>query len=277
MKNKIVLDSSGDTYEFADVDFACAPLKILTDAREFVDDSNLDVAEMVEFLKSYKGKAPTACPGVGEYMDCFGDAENVYVVTITGTLSGSYNSASTAANTYMEENPGRKVHVFDSLSTGPEMILISYKLREYIKEGLSFEEIVEKVEAYKKTTHLVFALESLHNLVNNGRVSAAAAMVAGVLGIRMVGKASEEGTLEPLAKVKGAKKVVPELYKQMEILGYKGGKVVVCQCENPEAAEKVRATVQEKYPQAYVEIRETGGLCSFYAERGGMLVGFECE
>ena len=175
MADKIVLDSSGDLQAFEGVDFASVPLKILAGEREFVDDAQLNVDEMVSYLKTYKGKTSTACPGVGDYLDAFGDAENVYCITITSNLSGSYNSARVAANTYQEKHPGRKVHVFDSLSTGPEMILMAEKIRELLSAKLSFEAVVQKVKAYQEKTRLMFSLESLHNLVNNGRVSRAAA------------------------------------------------------------------------------------------------------
>lgn len=277
MKNKIIMDSSGDIHEFEGVDFTCVPLKILTDEREFVDEKNADIEQMVQFLKEYKGRATTACPGVGEYLEAYGDADNVYVITITGTLSGSHNAATIAARTYQEDNPGRKVYVFDSLSTGPEMVLMAEKIRELIEQELPFEDIVEKVEEYHKNTRLLFCLESLHNLVNNGRISATAAMIAGMLGIRMVGRASEEGTLQPLAKVKGAKKVIPELMNNMINMGYNGGKVGISHCENEEGAQKLSQAIIDKFPDAKVSIRKTGALCSFYAERAGMLVGFETE
>ena len=107
MEYKIVMDSAGDLRAIEGADFACVPLKITAGEREFVDDSRIDVEEMVRYLKSYKGKAVTACPGVGEYLEAFGDAENVYCVTITSGLSGSYNAAMVAARTYQASRPPR--------------------------------------------------------------------------------------------------------------------------------------------------------------------------
>ena len=125
MSNKIVLDSSGNLLQMEGVDFTSVPLKILIGDKEFVDDERTDVMEMVRFLKEYKGKTSTACPGVGEYLEAFGNADNVYCVTITSNLSGSYNAAEVAARTYQEQHPNAHIHVFDSLSTGPEMALIA--------------------------------------------------------------------------------------------------------------------------------------------------------
>lgn len=275
MKHKIVLDSSSNLLDFADIDFASVPLKIIAGGKEFIDNRAADVAGMVKYLKEYKGKASTACPGVGEYLEAFGDAENVYCVTITSGLSGSYNAAEVAAHTYQEQHPDRKVYVFDSLSTGPEMALLAEKIRELIKEKLSFETIIQHVKGYQQKTHLLFSLESLHNLANNGRVSHAVAAVAGILGIRLIGKASDVGTLEPTGKVRGEKKLIPELVRSLGELGYNGGKVRIDHCSNMQSAVKLKEALLERFPKADIAIGCTGALCSFYAEQGGLLIGFE--
>lgn len=276
MDYKIVMDSAGDIQGFDGVPFACVPLKIQAGELEFVDDAALDAVAMARELKSYKGKSGTACPSAGEYIEAFGEAEHVFCITITSGLSGSYNAAKVAAQTYMEEHPGRKVHVVDSLSTGPEMILLAQKIREMIQGGVKrFEEIVEKVEAYKKNTHLVFSLESLTNLANNGRVNPAVAKIAGILGIRMVGKASDVGTLEVIDKSRGEKKALADIMKNMQNLCYNGGKVLINHCDNLPAAQKLGQMIREKFADAEIVIGKCGGLCTFYAELGGLLVGFE--
>lgn len=277
MSSKIVLDSSGNLQHFDGVDFASVPLKILAGDREFVDDSRTDVDEMVHFLKEYKGKASTSCPGVGEFLDAFGDAEDVYCVTITSNLSGSYNAAEVAARTYREQHPERKVHVFDSLSTGGEMALLAEKIRELIREKVPFESVVQQVKAYQQRTRLLFSLESLHNLANNGRVPGAVAAIAGMLGIRLIGKASDVGTLQPIGKARGEKKLIPELVRHLKEMGYSGGKVRIDHCSNENAAVKLLEAIHVSYPSADISIGANGALCSFYAEKGGFLIGFEVE
>ena len=172
-------------------------------------------------------------------------------------------------------HPERKIHVFDSLSTGPEMVLMAEKIRTLIGQKCSFEEIVTQVKEYHSRTRLLFSLESLHNLANNGRVSPAVAKAAGLLGIRLVGRASEDGRLEPMSKVRGEKRVAPEIIKHMDSLGYAGGRVHIAHCENLSGAQKLRQLILEHYPDGEVTLGTTGALCSFYAEQGGLLVGFE--
>ena len=275
MEYKIVMDSAGDLHAMNGANFACAPLKITAGDREYVDDAVADVKGMVAFLREYKGKASTACPSVGDYLEAFGDVDEVYCITITSNLSGSYNAAVVAAETWQEQHPQGKIHVFDTLSAGPEMTLLAEKVKSLLDEKKPFEVVVEEAKVYLTGTKLLFSLESLHNLVNNGRVPAPVAKLAGMLGLRLIGKASDHGTLQPTGKARGEKKVVPELMKHLESMGYQGGKIRVHHCFNLAAAEELKKDVREKYPSANVVIGTCGALCSFYAEYGGMLIGFE--
>lgn len=277
MKNRIILDSAGDIKILDGISIASVPMKIIAGDVEFTDNFQLDVENMIDFLKNYKGKVSSACPGVGEYIEAFEDAENIFVITITSGLSGSYNSAVIAAQTYKEQHPNRNVYVVDSLSAGPEMLLLAEKIRDLVNKELPFEDIVAAIEVYKKKTHLVFALQSLHNFVNNGRVPAAAAKFVGLLNMRLLGKASDAGKLQPTGKARGDKKVVPELVKALKSMGYAGGKVRISHCHNLHLAEELKKAILILSPGADIKIYSTRGLCSFYAEEGGLLVGFESE
>ena len=197
MKIKIVADSSANLYTLdgPDFDFAPVPLKVLAGGREYVDDCRLDVPQMLKELKEYKGNSSTACPSVGDWLEAFGDAYIVYGSAITSHLSGCYNAAAIAADEYRGRYPDRKVFILDTLSTGPEMELITEKYRELIFSGLEFEQVCREIRAYQQRTHLMFSLESLSNFAKNGRVSPALAAADGLLGIRTVGKASEIGDL----------------------------------------------------------------------------------
>ena len=276
MTYKIVSDSSCNIFSLEQVAFENVPMKIITDNKEYIDNAHLDREAMMNDLQKYKGKSGTACPSVGEWLDAFGDSDVVFGVTITSNLSGSYNSAIDAMHLFQETYPDKKIHIVDSLSTGPEQDLIVEKLQELILAGKSFEDIVAEINEYKKSTHLLFSLESLKNLANNGRVSPMVATMAGILGIRLVGKASDVGTLEPMHKCRGEKKALETIYSfMMNDMGYAGGKLIIGHGLNPNAAETLKAMVLKQYPSASITIRDHAGLDCFYAERGGILVGFE--
>ena len=276
MKRKIVADSSCDMWELNGVDFAVAPITISTDNKHYVDNQELDVHLMSEELAKYKGVSHTACPSVGSWLDCYEGYDEVFVVTLTGAMSGTYNSAMTAKGIYEEENENVKVHVFDSLSTGPEMRLLIEKLKEMIEEDLPFEEIVEKGQDYLNHSRLFFALKSLHNFAMNGRVSKTVASAIGVLNISIFATASEEGTIQQISKCRGEKKVVKSMIEHLEDAGYHGGKVRISHADNLKLAHNVRDKILELYPHADIIVYPMGGLCTYYAEIGGLLVGCEC-
>ncbi len=277
MRIKIVTDSASNLLEMNQVAFQSVPLIIHTDTREFKDDVRLDVEDMADYLRTYKGKSRSACPGVGDYLRAYEGYDIIYVVTIISKLSGSYNAAVTAAQQYEEENPGKRVFVLDSYSAGPEMKLHLLKLKELVLSGKDFDTVCKEIQAYKmQHTALVFCLESMNNLANNGRVNAAVAKLASIIGLRVIGDVDDNG-LHPTDKVRGERKAVLVNYENMKRLGYKGGKLLIDHCYNEEAAKALKNRVLEEFPEAEIIIDRTRGLCTFYAEKGGLMIGFERE
>jgi len=274
-KRIIVADSCANLSKSQKEGFASVPLKVLAGHQEYIDNAELDVEQMCRELDAHKGPTSTACPCVIDWLEAYGDADEVFGVSLTSMLSGSYSSSQIAAAEYIHDNPGKKVFILDSLSAGPEMTLIAERYEELLAQELSFEEICETIQAYSKRTHVHFMLESLSNFAKNGRVSPAAAKLAGILGIRIVGRASEEGTLSPEHKCRGEKAAIQKLVSTMEEAGFSGGKVRIHHTFNPNAAEQIRRLILEKYPEADVRIGENCGLCSYYAEMHGILMGFE--
>ncbi|MBR2930385.1 MAG: DegV family protein [Clostridia bacterium] len=272
---RLVADSSADVRSAGDHEIFVAPLKISTKDMSFTDDEALDVGAMVDHLSKYKGRSGTSCPNTEDWIAAFGGAERVIVCTITSNLSGSYNSACLAKAEYEAGDPERRVYVIDSLSTGPECALILRKLSELIDEGLEYEEIIDVINEYKASTGLLFMLKSMNNLANNGRVSHLAASVAKVIGISAIGKASDVGTLEMLHKCLGEARALATMFSELKEAGLRCGRVSIAHCQNEAAANKLSDMILKELPDCEVEIHTLGGLCSFYAERGGLLVGFE--
>lgn len=276
-KIKIVTDSSANLTELTSADFAFAPLKIITSEKEFSDDAQLDVENLVDFFGQYKGKSKTSCPNPADWLEAFGDAQDIVCVTITSALSGSYNAACAAKQMYESEHPDRRVCVLDSLSAGPEMTLMIEKLEDLVRAGLPYEEICSAILQYPQNTGLFFMLESLKNFAANGRISPAVAKITGILGIRIVGRASDRGTLEPLHKCRGEAKSLDTLVSLLKKSGLSRGKVRIAHCRNEKASLRLKDLLIEAFPYVSVSIVSCRGLCSYYAEQGGILVGFEKE
>ena len=276
---KIVADSGCDYRQLAnpaiDTEFISVPLKIQVANQVFVDDANLDIDQMMETMYATSEASKSACPSPDDYLKAFEGAKHIFVVTITGTLSGSQNSAQLAKNLYLEDHPEAHIHVIDSLSAGGEVDLLVEKLNELVDQGLSFDEVVKAITDYQTKTKLLFVLAKVDNLVKNGRLSKLIGAVVGLLNIRMVGEASATGTLELLQKARGPKKSLQAAFEELLKGGYAGGRIVMAHRSNEKFCQQLSELVREKYPQAAISIVPTSGLCSFYAEDGGLLMGYE--
>ena len=164
---RIVADSSCDLLTLDGADFVSVPLTIRTDTEEFRDDAFLDVNEMVTVLRGTRGRSYSACPNIADWENAFGERGDVIAFTITGSLSGNYSVACAAKKHCEELDSSRRICVVDSLSAGPEIALLIEKARSEMCAGADFDDVCRAIQVYRKRTHLLFALESMHNLAQN--------------------------------------------------------------------------------------------------------------
>lgn len=280
MEYGIVVDSGCDLTSLPQdvaqkIDFTRVPLTLDIGEQQFIDDFNLNIPDFMKAMYDYPGKTGSAAPSPQAFFDACSQSKHAFIITITGSLSGSYNSAKTAEKLFQETYPDRHIHVIDSRSAGPEISLIVWQLSRLIDQGLTFEKIVEAIEAYRQKTHLVFTLKSLNNLVKNGRISPLKGHLATMLGIKILGTASEEGTLELLHKGRGKLTIYQKALEAMLARGYQGGQVIITYCLQDDMAKYLADCLKEKFPQCAITLMPTSGLCSYYAEEGGLLIGFE--
>lgn len=276
---KIVTDSGCDLRSLEsqskELQFERVPLTLQIGTEIFRDDDGLDIDNMMATMYQSSKAATSSCPSPDAFLQAYKGVDNVIAVTITGTLSGSHNSARLAKNDLLEDYPNANIHVIDSLSASGEVDLIVLELERLINLGLSFEEVVERITAYQEKTRLIFVLAKVDNLVKNGRLNKLVGKVVGLLNIRMVGQASKEGTLELLQKARGQKKAVSALVEEIQKAGYKGGKVYIAHANNPKICEQISEKIKAIYPDAVIQTGRTSGLCGFYAEDEGILMGYE--
>ena len=152
MKWKIIADSGCDYRSLdnlaPDTEFVSVPLTIQVGETIYRDDAQLNIDQMMDEMYATTTASKSACPSPDDYMKSFEGADNI-VVTTTGTLSGSYNSAKIAKKMYLEEHPNSKIHVIDSLSAGGEVDLIVRKLNQLLAEGLDSDQVVDAITDYQ--------------------------------------------------------------------------------------------------------------------------------
>ena len=274
----IVADSSCDLFETPipteKADFFTIPFSIQIGPREYRDHEDISVEALLADNEKSKAVATTACPSPQDWADRFMAEGPVLAFTISSNLSGSYNSACTAREMILEKDPSKQIAVIDSKATGPETVLIIKKACELINQGLSFEEIVPRLQETADRTHIIFALASYHNLIKNGRVNRFVGLIAGHLGFWGIGIGDENGTIAMRGKVRGQVKMIRFMVEEIKRIGLAGQEIVISHCQNLEAALRLKESLLEIFHQISVRILPTRGLDSFYAERNGLIVGF---
>ena len=277
MKYKIIIDSCGELLDEWKKDecFESIPLTLMVGAEQIIDDETFDQAEFIDKVAACPECPKSACPSPERYMrayDC--EAEHIYAVTLSSELSGSYNSAILGKNLFLEEQPEKKVHVFNSKSASGGQSLIAMKIVECEEKGLSFEEVVSEVEKYIEEMNTFFVLENLETLRKNGRLGRVKALVASALKIKPVMGATPEGTICQLDQARGMNKAI---VKMVDHIGEKGinipeKTVAITHCNCPERAKMLEEAIREKLHPAKIVVMDTAGVSSMYANDGGVIV-----
>ncbi len=276
----IIADSSCNLRDYTpqapDTLYAYAPLKINVGGTEYSDDANLDVAELNRRVAEEKSASSSACPSAGEWAELFRSAENVIAITISANLSGSFEAASMARNLVQEEG-GHRIHLVNSRAAGGKLEMLVILLDRYltVHPEATFKEACAYIDGIEQCSTVLFSLSSYENLTKSGRMPKMAGILANKLSIRVLGTASEEGTIKIVAPTRGQKKMVAKVVQTMEADGYKGGLVCMDHVDNEAACQEIAAAITAKWPEAEIMIMPCGGLCSYYAEAKGIIIGYD--
>lgn len=277
MSYKIVVDSCGELTEEMKKDghFENVALTLYVDEYPIVDDETFDQADFLKRVAASPNCPKSACPSPDTYKRAFESGEeHLYAVTLSAELSGSYNSALVGKNLFLEEHPDKKVHIFNSRSASVGQTLVALKIQECEEAGMEFEEVVETVEKFILEKGTWFVLESLEALRKNGRLSTMKAFLATALKIKPVMCGTQEGTIEPVAQVRGINKA---LVRMVEVAAEKTlnaeNKILgIAHCNCPERAQMVKDALISRMKVKDVIILDTRGVSSLYASDGGIII-----
>ena len=257
-----------------------APLTITIDDTHYVDDGTVDIPPYLAAMKASKNPVRSACPSPDLYAEPIRATEgDCFIVTLSAKLSGSHNAASLGVQLAQEDMPEKKVHVFDSESASAGETYIALMIHDLIAAGKSFEQIVELVEEKIRSMHTLFVLDSLDNLVKNGRISRTVALLANVLSIRLLMSDDGHGAIKNISKARGIKgalgQMVETCRKHTEGLAAASQRLVISYCNCPERARQVRDMIREKCPAiGEIILTPTSALSSMYANDGGIVIAY---
>lgn len=277
MSYKIIVDSCGELPENLKKSghFENVPLTLDIDGYLIVDDETFDQADFLRRVAASPNCPKSSCPSPQRYMEAYRcEADRVYAVTLSAELSGSYNSAELGKKLYLEEYGEKPIHVFNSKSASIGQTLIAMKIEEYEKAGASFEEVVEKVDAFIEEQHTYFVLESLEALRKNGRLSNLKAFVANALNIKPVMGSTPIGSICQKDQARGMNRALKRMadYVAAEIINPVEKIVAITHCNCPERAQFMKEEIAKRVQVKDFLILDTAGVSSLYASDGGVIV-----
>lgn len=277
MSYKIAIDSCGELLNDwkDDERIESVPLTLMVGGESIIDDETFDQKDFLKKVAACLECPKSACPSPERYMKAYEcEADHIYAVTLSSELSGSYNSAVLGKSLFLEDNPGKKIHVFNSKSASGGESLIAMKIVECEEKGLSFEEVIETVDKYIEEMSTFFVLENLETLRKNGRLSRVKALVASALKIKPVMGSTPEGSICQFDQARGMNKAI---VKMVELVGEKGINihekiVAITYCNCPERAKMLEEAIRERLNPAKIVVMDTAGVSSMYANDGGVIV-----
>ena len=277
MGYKILCDSCTDFTPSMEADprFVRIPLVIDVGGQTFVDDGTIRQEELLAAMRASSGPTRTACPAPEAYRAYFDDAEDIYIVTLSERLSGSYNAADQAVRCYREEGGTHNVHLFNSRSASAGQVQAALKILELAEQGIPFAQVVEQVEAYLDEMDTMFVLESLENLRKNGRLTKVQALVTGSLRIKLLMGATPEGEIIKLGQGFTERQALHKMVaRAAESAGQEGKRLVISHCNCLERARYVRDLAEKLCRFREILVTATGGISTVYAYDGGIVIAY---
>ena len=277
MTYRLICDSCTDlpAQTWTDPCVRKVPLSIQVGLETVIDDSTFRQKELLQKMRAWPDAPKTACPSPSTYLDQFSDGADNYVVTLSAPLSGSYNAAMQAKAIYEEEGGTGNVHVFNSRSAVSGQAQIALLVMELAGGGMSFDQVVERVEAYISRMKTLFVLENLDNLRKNGRLTKMQALITGALRVKLLCGATREGEIEKLGQGLSIRQTLARMVSRMaEDADHAGRRLIITHCNCPERAEHVRELVQKRCRFGEILITAAGGISTVYAEDGGIVAAY---
>jgi len=275
---KIIADSSADVNPAFLEKFpvTLVPFKLYIDGKEYIDDENMDVDAFVTDMKKTSSTPKSSCPSPNDFLAHFeGEEDEIYVVTISSKLSGTYNSAVLAKNLYDNENPGKKIiHIFDSLGAAAGETLITKKIHEFKAQGLDAGTLIETMTDFIKNMRVFFISESLDNLIKNGRISKWKGLIATTLNILPIMGSDGNGEIKLFEKVRISNKAYLRMIEMMVEEAEKFGKktVAITHVGNEDRANQIEQAMRQIKTVNEVINVKCAGLSSLYADKRGIIV-----
>lgn len=282
MATRIITDSSIDFPEelLNELNVTIIPLNLLFGDEEYKAGVDLDTSTFYQKLKKSKELPKSSAPSPQDFLTKYEESnaeDDILVIALSESLSTTYDNAVLARKMFHEEQPDRRIEVINSNTASSGLGIIVCHAAEMARDGESFESIVKQAHEYTEDTLTMFLLDTLDNVIKGGRLDRVRGTIASALNIKLLMKASDDGSLEVLDKVRGNKRAIRQFIQKIGEYGHNlEDKVLAVAHSNCE--EKAKALIdqiQERYKFKDVILSTMGPLIGTYAGEGGLLVAFK--
>jgi DegV family protein with EDD domain len=269
----IVLDSTADFPEAPQrfPNWRVVPLYVLFGDESYRDYVELAPPEFYARLRTADQLPTTSQPTPGDFLATYEELaqyERIYSLHISSALSGTYQSATTAA-----AELGDKVRTVDSESASAAIAMLGLALQRRLEQGTTDEAVDELVLRFRERAGLIFTVDTLEFLRRGGRIGRASAWAGQLLHVKPI--LTIEREVVPLKRVRGNQKAMQEFVSAFTSSTQDGPtlKVGIAHADAPERSTQLQKMVRHERPQAEMEVVTTlGAVVGTHAGPG--TVGF---
>lgn len=213
-KIAVLTDSGSDLTleQYKEYNIEFVPFRIIYSYGEFEDKISLSPKELYDSLEKEIPK--TSLPSTARIEDILNKLEaegytHVIVVAISSGLSGTANAIRLA----LEDHPKLTSYVYDTKILSMAEGALVLNAAEMVKEGKTFEEIIEQLPKFRRKTHGYYTINTLEYLKKGGRIGKVAGTIGEILNLKPIISVNDEGIYYTYAKVRGRKQSINKIYK----------------------------------------------------------------
>lgn len=274
---KIITDSTSDidvTYA-KELNIDIVPLKVIIDGKEYKDRVDLQPDQFYSLLEKSEVLPTTSQPSPQEFLNYYEEAkekgDSVIVMTLSGTISGTYQSANIAKDLAEYEN----IYVIDSLNATQALRLLVLKAVALREEGKDAETIFNELQAYKERVRIVAFVDTLEYLCKGGRMSKTVATAGTLLKVKPI-IGLRDGKLEMFSKARGAVKATAKIIELIHEDGEIDFKEPICigYTGNDEGLEKFEQALRDEFKFEDVLHGFVGPVIGTHAGPGARLIAY---
>ena len=274
---KIITDSTSDidvTYA-KELNIDIVPLKVIIDGKEYKDRVDLQPDQFYSLLEKSEVLPTTSQPSPQEFLNYYEEAkekgDSVIVMTLSGTISGTYQSANIAKDLAEYEN----IYVIDSLNATQALRLLVLKAVALREEGKDAETIFNELQAYKERVRIVAFVDTLEYLCKGGRMSKTVAAAGTLLKVKPI-IGLRDGKLEMFSKARGAVKANAKIIELIHEDGEIDFKEPICigYTGNDEGLEKFEQALRDEFKFEDVLHGFVGPVIGTHAGPGARLIAY---